>query len=133
MPSPTQYRARQYRTQGLEFGLNNAYNHLKSSIAFAYIGRSNDLNDSIFNSQMTYSPEIRLNLLYEFKKLEGNISLNYKYNGELPYYAIDEIGNVIETRTDDYNILNIIGTKYLMKRILDNSMSVSSLGKSKWH
>ena len=97
-----------YNTHGVEIGVNYTHNHWKNSVGFAYTGRSNQIDDSVMINGMSYSPELRLTILYEFKKLEGNVSLNYKYNGELPSYSLDENGEGFESGMEDYQLRDIM-------------------------
>ena len=116
-----------YKTHGIEAGVNYTHNHWKNTVGFAYTGRSNQIDDSVMVNGMSYSPEMRLTILYEFKKLEGNLSFNYKYNGELPSYTVDEGGEIVETKIQAYQLLDLIGSKFFWSRRITLSFGVKNL------
>ena len=107
-----------YKTQGLELSANQSFNHWKISVGFVYTGRSNQLNDSIVSNKMNYSPELRTSVMYEFKKWNGNITLNYKYNGAVPGFTVDDEGTVTETKIEAYHMVDLAFTKNLWKKRL---------------
>ena len=67
---------------------------------------------------MTYSPELRGIVTYEFKKLGGNLSFNYKYNGELPIYSVTDDGRTTQGFSEPYQMLDIASSKYFIKKQL---------------
>lgn len=117
----------QFRSRGMEVSIDNSHNHLKTSIGFAYWGRQSSIENPGSLGRMLYSPELKGKILYEFKRIAGNISLFYKYNGVLPNYGVDDNGQVVEVRTDDYHLLDITATKYLFKNKLSLSAGAKNL------
>ncbi|MEQ9064651.1 MAG: TonB-dependent receptor [Vicingaceae bacterium] len=116
-----------FQTQGFKAGLHHRRNHWRTTLNFLYTGRSNSISDSVQLPGMTYSPELSADVRYEFKKLEGNIGLFYKYTGSLPSFSIDESGEVNQLKVQDYQMANVTASKYLWKRKITLTIGVKNL------
>lgn len=115
-----------YRTMGAEISGNHSINHWKLSAGLIYTGRSDYSDDSITSSDFFFSPEIRTGILYEFKKLGGNVALYYKYNGQLPIYSIDELGSASANVSDAYQMIDVATTKYLFRKKLHCTIGIKN-------
>jgi len=107
-----------YKTQGLNFNTELAIKHLKFMVGGSYIGRYNILSESSDVETFSYSPELRSNLIYEFKKLNLSLALFYKYNGALNAFAIDADDKVYQTTIQAYSMADLSITKsFWQKRV----------------
>ncbi|SFH21105.1 TonB-dependent receptor plug domain-containing protein [Pedobacter insulae] len=80
-----------YKTTGATLDNSLILNNLQMNVGFAYIGRFNSLGDSepiLELPEFVWSPELTTNLSYTFTKMNGNISLFYKYAGSRPSYQL---------------------------------------------
>lgn len=90
-----------YKTSGVT--LENTINmqNFQATVGFAHIGRMNSLGDSQPQLQLpefVWSQELTTNLSYTWTKLNGNISLFYKYAGARPGYQLSTINGIQTAR-----------------------------------
>lgn len=100
-----------FKTIGTMAQLEGAINHFKFTLGATYTGRYNSLSDSLNVDAFSYSPEVRGNALYDFKRHNLRLSVFYKYSGKVLGYFIDEDENVQQSLLGDFNTLDITATK----------------------
>ncbi|OKS86095.1 hypothetical protein RG47T_1545 [Mucilaginibacter polytrichastri] len=77
------------KTKGGSIDNTIYYKNLQARVGFAYIGTYSKLQtDTLNQAAFVWYPEVSSTLLYHFKKLKGDISLFYKFNGTLPTYEV---------------------------------------------
>ncbi|MDF2456241.1 MAG: hypothetical protein K0R51_2234 [Cytophagaceae bacterium] len=107
-----------YKTQGLNLNTELAIKHLKFVIGGSYIGRYNILSETSDIETYSYSPEVRSNMIYEFKKANLSVALFYKYNGASNAFAMDTDDNIYQTTIQAYSMADLSITKsFWQKRI----------------
>jgi len=107
-----------YKTQGVNLNGELAIKHLKFVLGGSYIGRYNILSETSDVETFSYSPEIRSNVVYEFKKANLSVAVFYKYNGALNAFAIDEDDKVYQTTIQAYHMADLSVTKsFWQKRV----------------
>lgn len=78
------------KTAGGSFDNTLYYQNLEARAGFSYTGLFSPLDDLPADQvRYVWYPEISSTLMYHFKKLKGDISLFYKYNGTLPVYEVN--------------------------------------------
>ncbi|GAB3934735.1 TonB-dependent receptor [Mucilaginibacter myungsuensis] len=90
------------KTAGGTFENTLNYKQLQAKVGFSYTGMSNRYaEDDRSLPAYRWYPEVNTNLMYNFTKLKGNISLFYKLNGTLPSYNAALVGgNLTVTRSE---------------------------------
>lgn len=85
-----------YKTTGGTLENILIYKNLQATVGLSYIGRYNDLseNAALESPQFAWATEITSNLIYTFPKINGSVSLFYKYTGSLPSYQISTVNNI---------------------------------------
>ncbi|SER21249.1 TonB-dependent receptor plug domain-containing protein [Pedobacter rhizosphaerae] len=85
-----------YKTTGGTLENTLIYKNLQATVGLSYIGRYNDLseNAALESPQFAWAIEITSNLTYTFPKINGSVSLFYKYTGSLPSYQISTVNNI---------------------------------------
>lgn len=107
-----------YKTQGLTLNTEFAIKHFKFVVGGSYIGRYNILSETNNVETYSYSPELRSNLIYEFKKAQLSVALFYKYNGATHAFAMDADDKVYQTTIQAYSMADLSITKsFWQKRI----------------
>lgn len=86
-----------YRTAGATLDNTLILKNFQANVGLAYIGRFNSLGEDQPTFELpvfVWSPELTTNLSYTFTKINGNISLFYKYAGSRPNYQLSTVNNV---------------------------------------
>jgi outer membrane receptor for ferrienterochelin and colicins len=90
-----------YKTAGVTLDNTLILNNFQANVGFAYIGRFNSLGENqpaLELPEFVWSEELTANLSYTIPKLDGNISLFYKYAGSRPNYQLSTVNGVQTTR-----------------------------------
>ncbi|WP_214070075.1 TonB-dependent receptor [Mucilaginibacter sp. dw_454] len=78
------------KTAGANLDNTFTYKELEARIGFAYTGLYSPLDDApVADVRYSWYPEVSSTIMYHLKKLKGDVSLFYKYNGTLPVYELD--------------------------------------------
>jgi len=113
----TYFNLSKYKTLGTQLQLEIRYKGLSSAIGGTYVGRYNELSETLNVDDFYYSPELRWNLQYSFKK-ELTVSFFYKYTGKTPNIGLDENANLYLTAIEDYHMLDCsVSKSFWQKRI----------------
>lgn len=115
-----------YKTVGSNAGVSLLWQHFKVNLGASYIGRYNDL-EAETGERITFSPEWRGNVLYDWQKARASASIFYKYQGALPGFALDENGDVRQTYIDGYHMLDFTVTKKLFASKVGVSAGIKNL------
>lgn len=86
-----------YKTTGVTIDNTLILKNFQANVGFAHIGRFNSLGENqpaLLLPEFVWSQEITTNLSYTFSKLNGNISLFYKYAGSRPGYQLSTVNGV---------------------------------------
>lgn len=82
-----------YKTLGMQFSNTLKFRRFSMQTGFNYTGRYNQLSETEDVPEYAFSPEVLENLSYKFIKQKLTLSVFYKYNGQLPGFALvnDEV------------------------------------------
>ncbi len=86
-----------YKTTGATLDNTLILKNVQTNIGLAYIGRFNSLGENqpaLELPEFVWSPELTANVSYTLSKLNGNISLFYKYAGARPSYQLSTANGV---------------------------------------
>lgn len=125
----TEYTYRNIGTyQSIAANLNLSWLHKrwKINVSGAYIGRKNDLVESIPN-EFLYSPEAQASVQYVFPEYHLTISAFYKYNGKRLSYALDADDNLYQTQVDAFSLLDFNLNKDFFNKRLNISLGAKNL------
>lgn len=108
-----------FQTQGIQFNNEFTIYQFKFDFGASYIGRYNELSEGTQSiNSFSYYPEARVNMHYDFSRLNVTAAVFYKYSGKIPSYIIGQ-NNTLEQRfTEDYHTADITLTKSLLKKRL---------------
>lgn len=90
-----------YKTIGSTLDNTFILKALQVNLGVSYIGRYNNLlvNEIALDvPEFMWAPEINGNVIYNFPKINGSVSLFYKYTGKRPGYQLTTTGGVHTTR-----------------------------------
>lgn len=107
------------KTAGGSFDNTIYYQNLTARIGFGYTGVYSQL-DGVAAGDVHYVwyPEVSSTLMYNLKKLKGNISLFYKYNGPLPSYEINAATNTVHlAKRSAYSLADLTLNKQIRNRV----------------
>ena len=111
------FNLNKYKTVGAQLQLDVKFEKLLVAIGGTYIGRYNQLSDSMDVDPFFFSPEGRLNLQYSFTD-NFVVSLFYKYTGETPNVSLDANNQLYSSKIDDYHMLDCsVMRSFLEKKI----------------
>jgi len=75
----------------------------------------------------SFYPEIKVNPTYTFNKINTSISVFYKYTGRLPNLLMQADGTVIETKRDDFHMLDATISSFFWKRKIGLTVGVKNI------
>lgn len=116
-----------FRSQGLDININQSLKQWKFAFGFVLTGRQSEIDNVETQNTMYYSPEYNGSVLYELKKIGGNLTAYYKYNGSLPMYYTDDLGNTEIVTVQKYEMIDLSGTKYFLKKRLNLTVGAKNL------
>jgi len=90
-----------YKTTGATLDNTLILKNFQANVGLAYVGRFNSLVENQLGlalPEFVWSEELTANLSYTIPKLDGNISLFYKYAGARPNYQLSTINGVQTAR-----------------------------------
>src|SRR5690554_2368250 len=124
----TYFNLDRYTTTGLQLESNINYKEITTGIGFGYIGRYNDLSaDNSKSIDFLFSPEVKFNLQYNWKKAGIQAAVFYKYTGVLPNIQSNEDGELYETKINDYHIADLTVSKFAWKKRLKFTIGIKNL------
>jgi outer membrane receptor for ferrienterochelin and colicins len=108
-----------FRTVGGKLNTSFGFHHFKANLGFAYVGRYNQVSDSLNAPPFSFTPEFRAALTYELKSWNTSIAVFYNYVGALLSYTTTEEGGVGLREVADYHLLDVtISKKFWKERIV---------------
>lgn len=117
-----------YTTTGLQVESNINYKDITTGIGLGYIGRYNDLKaDDSKSINFLFSPEVKFNFQYNWKKAGIQTAVFYKYTGVLPNIRTNEEGEMYETQIDDYHMTDLTISKFVWNKRLKFTAGVKNL------
>ncbi|GGI25892.1 TonB-dependent receptor plug domain-containing protein [Pedobacter mendelii] len=116
-----------FKTTGGTLDNTLLYKNFQANVGFSYIGRYNELlesNASFEIPEFVWSAEVSSNLTYNFPKINGSISLFYKYSGSRPSYQLIVL-NGFQTATlvkiGGFNLADLMLNKNIYKYLTINA------------
>lgn len=123
-----------YISKGFQINTNySIYPYLKLKAGLAQTGRKNVLEEqeSVDTKSFFYSTDLNGSITYSFTRFNADISVFYKYTGEMPQYFVDEEGSLVEGYVSDYHTMDISLIKNFFNRKLQTSVGVRNLFDNK--
>ncbi|MEX0967103.1 MAG: TonB-dependent receptor [Bacteroidia bacterium] len=116
-----------FRTFGAQAGAELMTRHLKLSAGASYTGRSNGISATENVPDFSYSGEIRGSMLYHFAKIRTNVAAFYKYTGALPGFAMDDEGDILQTRIGSYHLMDLTASRTFWNKRLTWTLGAKNL------
>ncbi|MDQ0639256.1 outer membrane receptor for ferrienterochelin and colicins [Pedobacter sp. W3I1] len=116
-----------YKTTGGTLENTLIYKNLQATLGVSYIGRYNDLrmsNPDMETPEFAWAAEVNSNIIYTLPKINGSISLFYKYTGSLPSYKLtveNDPSSVKLTKIGDFHTADLMLSKNLFKSLTINA------------
>jgi len=115
-----------YKTTGGTLDNTLIYKNFQANIGLSYIGRYNELLESstIDMPEFVWSTELNTNLTYTFSKINGSVSIFYKYTGSRPNYQLSAVNNIQTAnlvRVGAFNWADLMFNKNLYKYLTINA------------
>lgn len=122
------FNLERYTTTGVQAESNLNYQNLITGVGVGYIGRYNELaKENNSSTDFLFSPEVKFNLQYNWKKIGLKTAVFYKYTGVLPNIQKNVDGELYETRINDYHSSDITISKSFWKNKLKFTVGVKNL------
>ena len=125
--SYTYFNLDRYKTKGLKLNGSLIIQHLKFSVGGSYVGRYNNLSEKENIQAFNYSPEVRSNLLYDWKKRGVQVALFYKYTGKLTGYFKDANSTIKQSLRGDFHTLDATLTKSFWNKNIQWAIGAKNL------
>jgi outer membrane receptor for ferrienterochelin and colicins len=116
-----------YQTVGFQTTQRFRYKGLSVDVGLVVTGRYNvarEQNNAL--PSMLFSPEVRTQLSYTFKKINLTLAGFYKYNGRIPGFLVVS-GETKQTTIGDYHLLDATVTKGFWKNRIQISVGAKNL------
>jgi len=116
-----------YKTTGATLDNTLIYKNIQATLGISYIGRYNDLrisNPDLETPEFAWATEVNSNITYTLPKVNGSISLFYKYTGSLPNYKLtieNDPTSVKLTKIGDFHTADLMLNKNLFKSLTINA------------
>lgn len=115
----------EFKTQGINLNSDAQYKNVRVSLGYSLTGRYNQLSKTSNTADFLYANEYRGNITYTFAKLKTDVSVFYKYNGEVPTYLEDN-GNIYQGFTQSYQMIDAS----ISKRLFSNRLIIIAGAKN---
>ena len=116
----------EYQTHGFNLSSDIQYKKIKVNAGYSLTGRYNQLSKTSATEDFLYASEYKGNLTYSFPKAKTDISVFYKYTGEVPSF-IESNGAVLQGFTQAYQMLDASITKQLFNNKLGLTIGAKNL------
>jgi len=116
-----------YKTTGGTLDNSLIYKNILATLGVSHIGRYNDLrvsNPDLETPEFVWATEVNSNITYTLPKINGSISLFYKYTGSLPSYKLtaeNDPNSVKLTKIEDFHTADLMLNKNLFKSLTINA------------
>lgn len=116
-----------YKTTGGTIENTLIYKNFQANAGISYIGRYNDLLESttaLEVPEFVWSAEVTSNLTYTFPKINGSLSLFYKYTGSLPSYqlkTVDDVQTATLVKIGSFSLADLMLSKNIYKYLTINA------------
>ncbi|MBT2562017.1 TonB-dependent receptor [Pedobacter sp. ISL-68] len=116
-----------YKTTGATLDNTLIYKDVQATLGVSYIGRYNELsmsNPDLGTPEFAWATEVNSNITYTLPKINGSISLFYKYTGSLPNYKLtaeNDPNSVKLTKIGDFHTADLMLNKNLFKSLTINA------------
>ena len=116
-----------FESVGYQFNSRFKFKGLTVDAGAAAVGRYN-LAYSVDKSRERYifSPEVRANVSYNFRKIGLTLAAFYKYNGRLQNFQVNSSGEVFQTFLADFHMLDVTATKTFWKQRISLTAGVKN-------
>lgn len=123
------FNLEKFASTGVQLESSWSYKNLSSTVGLGYIGRDNHLleNGEVASAGFAFSPEVKFNLQYNFKKIGLQTAVFYKYTGALPTIYRNENGDIFEGQVSDYHTADITFSKGFWKNRIKITLGVKNL------
>jgi len=112
-----------YKTTGGTLENTLIFKNLQATLGLSYIGRYNDLpeDNDIEAPEFAWATEVNSNITFTFPKINGGISLFYKYTGSLPSYQLATNNTATLVKIGDFHTADLMLNKNLFKSLTINT------------
>ncbi|MEZ4804153.1 MAG: TonB-dependent receptor [Bacteroidia bacterium] len=125
-----------FKSIGANFNFTALYKNFRATLGGSYTGIYNNAFEMVGKDKYLYSPELRAQATYIFKKgqlKDLSVSMFHKYNGSTIGYALNNVRKIVTTTSESYNILDFTLSKpFLAKKInltagVKNVMNITTI------
>lgn len=107
-----------YKTTGGSLTFSGLVQHFRWNVGATYTGRFNQISEEYESDPFLWSPEVKANVQYEWKKAAMIFSIFYKYQGALPQIMLTADDQIQQGQIDAYNMLDATISKTFFKKQL---------------
>jgi outer membrane receptor for ferrienterochelin and colicins len=116
-----------YKTTGISFTADYRTQKIQLNAGFVYTGRYNLVSEEYSLEPFSWSPEARMSIIWNTGWHEIAFAGFYKYTGVTPGFAVNENGDVLNTRIDDYHTADLTVSKKWFKGKLITEIGARNL------
>lgn len=123
------FNINRFTTTGFQVESNMTIQNFTIGLGIGYIGRQHKIdNDESFDSdKYLFSPSVNGQVQYNWKKIDMQFALFYRYSGELPQIFGDENGNYSLAILKDYQLADLKITKSVWNKRLVLSAGIKNI------
>ncbi|WP_316737031.1 TonB-dependent receptor [Pedobacter aquatilis] len=114
-----------FKTTGATLDNTFIYKDLQANVGVSYIGSFHTYSESstFTDKKIVWSPEVTANVTYTINKINGSISLFYKYTGEKLGFQTDptNVTTYVPTKISGFSFADLMLSKIFYKRFTLNA------------
>ncbi|MBL7941191.1 MAG: TonB-dependent receptor [Flavobacteriales bacterium] len=106
-----------FETRGITLGADVYYKRVRLALGYAYTGRLNGLPEETTGDTYLYSGEARASFSVSTKD-QWTFNTFVKHTGELPGFALDDEGNLIQSSVGSFTMLDVnVGKSFFSEQL----------------
>lgn len=121
------YNLYRFRSIGYQINSNYRFRFVKLELGFAYTGINNILSKSANDSDYLFNPECRVNLFYDWRKLNTRIAFFHKYTGRTQRVLEAENGDLFKASIQGYHLSDLTFSRNLLKSTLTIMLGIKNI------
>lgn len=123
------FNLNRYTTTGFQYETSVQFKGLNAGVGIGYVGRYNKIKEGedFAVDEFLFSPNVNLNLQFNWSKPGLLFAFYYKYSGVLPQVVSDENGVYSLEKLGDYHLADMKISKYIWGKRLIISIGVKNI------
>ena len=120
------FNIEKHKTQGISMKIKMSSHNVIFDNGISYTGKYNNLSEDNNVNSFNYSFDYKSNVILNISA-KTTLNIFYKYNGVEPTFTFDENDEIIETKTEDYHLLDLSINKKILKEKVELTIGCKNI------